>query len=215
MTDTTTTDTIPAAGTTDTPAPAVQSSATHEEAVPFERFQQVNRRAKEAADQAKKLQAELADLRRQIEDRDNQGLPELEQTKRRLEQAERRAQEHEQRATHAEHQLQRAQKERWVAAAAQQHNFQDPSDAAAFLDLDQVDDEKDAERAVKRLAAAKKHLLRSDDQPLPGRVLQDGRQPAATTQPQAGGLSAADRQWAEEVAPQLKKMIGGWSSTSS
>jgi hypothetical protein len=60
-----------------------------------------------------------------------------------------------------------------VTSAAK--GFADPGDAAAFLDLDGIEDEKDAERAVKNLAKQKPHLLKAETPVLPGRVLENGR----------------------------------------
>ena len=68
-----------------------------------------------------------------------------------------------------------------IAAAK---DFADPSDAVAFVDLDAIEDDKDAERAVKALAKAKKHLLKAEEPKLPGQVLKDG-QPVAVTNSQS------------------------------
>lgn len=184
-----------------------------EESVPFERFKQVNTKAKEAAERAKALEREVAEMRRQMEERETAGLPELEQMKKRLEAAERRAEENDRKAQQAEAKVVNAQRERWITAAAQAANFADPSDAAAFLNLDEIEDEKDAERAVKRLAQSKKHLIKPDGPTLPGKVLENGR-PAPAGAP-ASKTQSADEQWAAEVAPMLQRMVGGWSSTSS
>lgn len=152
-----------------------EQEAAREETVPYERFAQVNRKAKEAGEAQKAAEKQLADLRAQLEERETAGLPELDQMRKRLEAAERRAEESERKATEAEAHVARSRKERWITAAAAAQNFADPSDAAAFLSLDDIDDEKDAERAVKRLAAAKKHLIKPEERKLPGRVLEGGQ----------------------------------------
>lgn len=159
------------------PTPTPEASPPEDQSVPYERFAQVNKKAKEAADRAKQLEKQMADLQAQMEERESAGLPELERERKRAEQLEKRIQDAEKRADEAEQRVQRTQRERWVAAAAQAQNFADPSDASAFVNLDDIEDEKDAERAVKRLAGQKKHLLKAEEPVLPGRVLENGRAP--------------------------------------
>jgi hypothetical protein len=61
----------------------------------------------------------------------------------------------------------------WVRSAAVEAGFLDPSDALPFIDLAEVETETQAKNAVKRLAEAKKHLLRStEEKPGLTRVLQ-------------------------------------------
>jgi len=212
MADETNTTTEPAEGN-GTPTEAAPRA---EESVPYERFAKVNQQARESKAAAQAAQKQIDDLRRQMEERESAGLPELDQAKKRLEAAEKRAEDAERRATETEQKLIRTSRERLVTAAAREAGFADPSDASAFLDLDAIEDEKDAERAVKRLAQQKKHLLKSDDPKLPGKVLENGRPAAAPGSLQVGGgTEQADREWAEQVAPHLKKMISGWASTSS
>lgn len=175
----------------------------HEETVAYERFQQANKKAKEAADRAKALERQMAELQHQMEERESAGLPELERERKRAEQLEKRAAEAEKRAEESEQRVVRSQRERWVTVAAQTQNFADPSDASAFLDLDSIEDEKDAERAVKRLAGSKKHLLKSTDPVLPGRVLSDGR-PVAPVDP--ASPADADRAAAESFLAQINAM---------
>jgi hypothetical protein len=180
------------------------TTTTDDQRVPYERFQQANNKAKEAAERAKALERDLADLRAQIEERETAGLPELERERKRAEQLEKRAAEAEKRAEETERNLARSQRERWVTAAASAQNFADPSDASAFVNLDDIEDEKDAERAVKRLAASKKHLVKDEDPKLPGRVLADGRRTAATTTT-AGGIDPAAE--ADQLAQSLKQFL--------
>lgn len=163
----------PAEGT-----PPVEGEPKTEQTVPYERFQQANQKAKDAATAQKALERKVADLTAAMEERENAGLPELDRMRKDLERAAKRAEEAEARADATDKQLQRSAKERWVIAAAK--DFADPSDAAAFVNFDDIEDAKDAERAVKKLAQTKKHLLKAEEQVLPGRVLQDGR-PAAPT----------------------------------
>jgi septation ring formation regulator EzrA len=146
-----------------------------EEHVPYERFQQANRKAKENADRAKALEASVAELKAAMEEREQAGLPELDRMRKDLERITKRAEEAEAKAADADKKLARSTKAGWVRAAAK--DFTDPDDAVAFLNLDDLEDERDAERVVKNLAKTKKHLLKGDEPQLPGRVLQNG-QPA-------------------------------------
>ena len=168
--------------------------------VPYERFTKVNQQAKEAKAQTAELQKQIADLKAQMDERETAGLPELERERKRAEQLEKRAAEAEAKATEADSKLARSQKERWVTAAAK--DFADPADAVAFVDLDAIEDEKDAERAVKRLAGQKKHLLKADEPVLPGRVLQNGQQPQRTS---AGGIDPTAE--AESLANSLQSFL--------
>ncbi len=191
--------------TEETETTTTAEEAKHEETVPFDRFQQVNRKAKEAADGRKAAESEAAKLRQQLEDRESAGLPEVEQMKKRLEAAEKRAEENERKANEAEASVARASKDRWVTAAAQAQNFADPTDASAFLNLDDIEDEKDAERAVKRLATAKKHLVKAEGPTLPGRVLENGKPVARDQAAQIDQRQAAIDQEAESLMEGLRQ----------
>jgi chromosome segregation ATPase len=168
-----------------------------EKSVPYERFEKVNKQAKEAKAQAAQMAKDIADLRAQMEQRESAGLPELERLKKDMERAEKRAADAEAKAADADSRLARTTKERWVTAAAK--DFTDPADAVAFVDLDTIEDEKDAERAVKRLAGQKKHLLKNEDPVLPGRVLQNGQ----TTAVKPGGFDLENE--AQKLADGLKQ----------
>lgn len=194
--------------TTEETTTETTETTKEDQRVPYERFQQANAKAKEAAEKATKLEKDLADLRSQLEEREHAGLPELEQAKKKLEQAEKRAEEAEKAKQDADVRLVRTEKERWVAAAAQEQKFADPSDAAAFLNLDEIEDEKDAERAVKRLAGQKKHLLQGDEKVLPGKVLADGRKAAPPAQASAIDSNAE----AESLRAELAKFRDGWKT---
>lgn len=178
-----------------------------EQTVPYERFRQANTQAKEAKQAAKAANDQLAEMKRQLDEVQEQataGLPELEQLKRRLEATERRAEEQEKRASEASSALQNTRKERWLMAAASSQNFADPADASAFVNLDEIEDEKDAERAIKGLAKSKKYLLKSEERQLPGKVMEDGK-PVTTQQgsgarPQMEALQQGLRQFASQEA---------------
>lgn len=187
--------TTPPEGEANTPEPETEKS------VPYERFDKVNKQAKEAKAERDQMRKDMAELKAQMEERESAGLPELERLKKDMERAEKRAAEAEAKAAEADTKLARTTKERWVTAAASSQNFADPSDASAFVDLDDIEDEKDAERAVKRLAAQKKHLIRSAEPTLPGRVLQNGQ----TTSAHQGADPAIAE--AQMISDGLKKML--------
>lgn len=168
--------------------------------VPYERFQAVNTKAKEAAERATKLEAELADIRAQLEEREHAGLPELEQLKKALERAEKMAAEADDRATQFEREATNSRKEQWVTAAAQDAKFIYPDLAAREVNLDEIETKDDAERAVKRIAKARPKLIAEDDPKLPGRVLRDGqrerpeddRRPRSAIDPESEADSVAE-----------------------
>lgn len=173
---------VTAEETTDT------AEAAEDQRVPYERFQKANTQAKEAKAKAAQLEKDFAALKAQMEERETAGLPELERERKRAEQLEKRAAEAEAKAAEADGKFARSQKERWVTAAAK--DFADPADAVAFLNLDEIEDERDAERAVKRLAGQKRHLLKADEPVLPGRVLQGGKAKAGEDEDPKAGLGA-------------------------
>lgn len=182
----------PAEGT----EPVAEVEKPTEQTVPYERFQQANAKAKERDAEAKALAKKVADLTAAMEARENEGLPELDRMRKDMDRLSKRAEEAEAKAADADKRLARSAKERWVIAAAK--DFADPSDAVAFVDLDSIEDDKDAERAVKALAKAKKHLLKPDEVVMPGRVMANGQ---ATP---AGGNGKPDPALAE-----AEMLVGG------
>jgi DNA repair exonuclease SbcCD ATPase subunit len=185
--------------TPDAPNEAAEDK-TEDQRVPYERFQQANKKAKAETEARKALERTVADLQAQMEERENAGLPELDQMRKRLEQAEKRAEENERKAQEADTKLARSTKERWLTAAAK--DFDDPADALAFIDIDDIEDEKDAERAVKRLATKKPRLLKDTEPALPGRVLQNGR-PAQQDLP--AGMDPGDLAQMQALSEGLKQ----------
>jgi DNA repair exonuclease SbcCD ATPase subunit len=172
-------------------------------------------------DAQKKAERELAELREKIiqfEDRDKSDLE--------------RAQE---RATRAETQLQQLsqkvtslEKGAWVRSAAAEFNFHDPEDAVVNLteQLAGFEDQREARRAVERLAKSKQHLTRQekkDSRPSIGQVLANGQpsQPAgsggqvAQMGPmQAHQVQSAQREleFAEGLAKALGEFRSNWTS---
>jgi len=153
-------------------------NATPEEdqRVPYERFQQANTKAKEAADRATALGKELAEFKAQMEARDEASLPELERERKRAESLEKRIADAEKRAEAAEQSVQQTKREQWVSAAAAKEGFANPAVASRLLDdLNGIEGPEQAERAVKRLAKAERWVLKTEDTALPGKVLDNGR----------------------------------------
>ena len=189
-------------------APAAETATTtttttveEDQRVPYERFDKVNKKAKEAAERATALEKQMADLKAQLDERESAGLPELEQTRKRLEQAEKRAAAAEKAAEERDHAVKLSRAERLVISAAK--DFQDPEDATRFVGLADIEDADQAERAVKRIAKAKPHLLKAEDAKIPGKVLKDGRAVTAAT---ADPLRAADEEAARAMLDEINRM---------
>lgn len=159
---------------TDPPSPPAEVEKEHEQTVPYERFQKANQAAKQAKEQVATLRAEMAQLREEMQLKAS-GASDSEQLQRRLERAEARAQEMTEKAEAASLEATNTRKERWITSAAVAANFADPSDASAFLDLSEIESDKDAERAIKRLAQSKKYLVKQEERQLPGKVMEGGK----------------------------------------
>lgn len=186
------------------PAETQETEPTAEDQrVPYERFQQANKKAKDAADKAKALEQQVAELREQMEQAQNAGLPELDQVKGDLKKAQKRAEEAEQRATEQEQRIERSRRERLVAGAASDAKVKYPDLLVKDVDLDSIESEADATRAVK--AAVKKYpdLVQSERPDLPGRVLENGR----TTSTAPGAAKDPGLDEAEIVAGELQKFL--------
>lgn len=156
-----------------------EDTKTTDQTVPYARFEQVNKKAKEHAEQVKQLTKELGDLKSMMKDAEEAGLPEVEKLTKRLEAAEARASAAEKAQQDAEARVTGLTKEQWVTAAARDLNFIDPEDALnpRHIDLGVIESQEDAEKALKRLAKSKAHLVKPDEPERPqiGRVLQDGK----------------------------------------
>lgn len=179
-----------------------------DQTVPYERFQQVNSKAKEASERTKALEKELADLRAAAEAREAEGLPELERERKAREKAEREAAEARAEAEKARADYSRAQKERWVVSAAGE--FHDPNDAVLNVNFDSIESAEDAAREVKRVAKAKKHLVKDEAAPAPqvGQVLKDGQ---AVKRDRPGIDTNSE---AQMLAAELKKITDNWHTAS-
>jgi hypothetical protein len=182
---------------------AKTTETTEDQRVPYERFQQANTKAKEAAERAKAAEDAVKELRARLEEREAEGLPELERERKAREAAERRAQEAEKAREDATAQVARAAAERLVIAAAK--DFHDADDAVRNVTLDGIETADDAERAVKRVAKSKPHLLKGEEKPLPGKVLNNGQ---ATPKAGAGGQGGINlTEEAQQVSDALKDFL--------
>lgn len=170
-------DTTPNEGEDDTTASA-EADKKHEETVAYERFQKVNERAKESAQRAAAAEKDKAALAARLEALESAGLPEVDKMARRLEAAEKRAADAERQAQEQERRAVNLSKESWVTAAARELGFVDPEDALnpRYVNLDSIESKEDAERILKRVAKAKKHLIKDEDpaRPQVGRVMTNG-----------------------------------------
>lgn len=174
-------------------APA--ESPVEDNRIPYDRFEKVNKEAKAA-------KAELAEIKRLMQERDEAGMPELEQFRKRAEANEKRALEAEQRAEAAERSVQSQKRDQWITAAALAEGFVNPSRAARLVDdLDSIEDAGQAEKAVKRLAKSDGYLLKQPDSPLPGKVLENGQAPS-------GAAAATDDGKAALGAGMLSELFG-------
>jgi DNA repair exonuclease SbcCD ATPase subunit len=173
--------------------------------VPYDRFQKVNQKAKEAADRAAKAEKDLAEIRSQLEEREQQGLPELEQMKKRLDQAEKARQDAESKAEKLEAETVKATRKGWIAAAAQEQNFIYPSAVANLdeVDLSQVESEEDAARVVKKVAKKYPKLIADEEPMLPGKVLSGGQR---QERPAPKGAIDSEAE-AETVAEGLRQFL--------
>ena len=178
-------------GAAPTPAPAepVEEPRT----VPYDRFQEVNKQAKEYRSQLEALEGRLAE----IEDRDKS---EVERERAQREKYEHGYKELQNRLTVME-------RSSWIRSAAAEAGFDDPEDAVAFINPSKVETEDQAEKEVKRLAKRKPKLLRDAAPPAQiGQVLQNGQAPQQTGDP------AMDAQ-AEEFMRQVQAaQQSGWIS---
>lgn len=147
------------------PTPAADESRT----VPYDRFAQVNQQARDYKNQLDELSGRLQEL----EDKDKTDL-DRERTQR--ERAQTEAQELKSR-------LQNLERGSLVRAAAAEAGFIDPDDAVGFVSLSEIESDKDAEQAVKRLAKRKAHLIKQESPPPQiGRVLANGQPPVDSSQ---------------------------------
>lgn len=178
-----------------------------EQRIPYQRFEEVNKRAKQA-------EQELADLRNKILEFEDRDKSDVERERAARQRAESQLNEMATKVTSLE-------KGAWVRAAAAEANFHDPEDAVSHLrdQLAALEDQRDAKRLVRKLADAKKHLVREEKkeerrpigqmfagQGVPQQPGQQGQQPRNPQQ------VAAEREleFAQGLSQQLSRFRDGW-----
>jgi phage gp16-like protein len=97
--------------------PAAEETDVEKQAF-LERLNKESGKRKEAQQRADKLEQDLADMRAQLEQHEQLGLPEIDRMKNELEKAAKRAEEAEKRAQEFEQQATNTKRERWIIAAA-------------------------------------------------------------------------------------------------
>lgn len=169
----------------------------------LDRLGKESQKRKAAEQQAKDTAARLAELEKAMEDRESAGLPELELVKKDLERAQKRAEEAEQRATEQDRRIERSRRERMVSSAASEAKVKYPDLLVKDVDLDSIESEADATRAVKGAVKKYPDLVQSERPDLPGRVLENGR----TTSTVPGTAKDPGLDEAEIVASELQKFL--------
>ena len=189
--------------------PDPEQAPEQEEARPEDNLRGELERRTQKQRQAEKRAQELEERLLQFEDRDKTELERERDARVRLEQ----------RLTSLEQEKTALQKGSWIRSAASAANFHDPEDAFSLLrdQLAGFEDERDAERAVKRIANQKKHLVKPDEQPqrpsvsalFSGQAVQDGQNRKRQLSPQE---QAEIRQHAE--VEQLAQALGEVTANS-
>ena len=182
---------------------------TEEQRVPYARFEEVNKRAKQAERETQELREQLL----QFQDRDKSEVERERDARVRLEQ----------RLTQLETENVAMQKGSWIRSAAAEANFHDPEDAFSLLrdQLGGFEDERDARKAVQRIASQKKHLVKDDEKPQrsPVSALFQGQgvNQAGQGQQQQRRLSPGEqaKQLELEQAESLAKALGEFSANSN
>jgi hypothetical protein len=173
--------------------------------VPYERFEEVNQRAKKASQELEDLRTKLIEF----EDRDKS---EVERERAARERAESQLGELLGKVTALE-------KGSWVRSAAAELEFHDPEDAVTYLmpKLAGVEDEREAKRLVKKLAESKKHLVRAEEKKerasinrvFAGEQVQPGQngQANAPQTNQAQRVAQAEQEFAAGLRDQWSKFL--------
>ena len=180
-----------------------------EQRVPYARFEEVNKRAKQAERDAQDLRERLL----QFEDRDKSEVERERDARVRLEQ----------RLTQLETENVAMQKGSWIRSAAAEANFHDPEDAFSLLrdQLGGFEDERDARKAVQRIAQQKKHLVKGDEKqqrsPVSALFQGQGVKQDGQGQQQRRQLSPAEQaqQVEMEQAESLAKALGEFRESNS
>jgi hypothetical protein len=186
-----------------------EGSTPKDQKVPYERFEEVNNRAKKASQELEELRSKLIEF----EDRDKS---EVERERAARERAESQLSDLMGKVTSLE-------KGAWVRSAAAELGFHDPEDAVTHLysNLGALEDQREAKRLVRKLAESKPHLHKSQEKkerpPISrvfgGEQTQNGQ---AQQQPVSDAQRAAqaEQQFAEGLRNELAKFLpensGSW-----
>lgn len=174
--------------TTDSPA------EPQERTIPYARFKEVNDRL---ADE-RRSRSELEERMSQLEDRDK---TDVERLTRELEKAQKKAVEADERATALEAAREKDAKVSLIAAAAAKLKFHDPTLASQIVNLDEIDDAKAAEAAVKAIAKERPYLVQQDD-PTKARLQRVGVSGDVVDESKEKGLVTEDelkKAWGEQM----------------
>ena len=187
------------------PEGAGEGQQKDEQRIPYTRFEEVNKRAKQA-------EKELDDLRNKILEFEDRDKSEVDRERSARQRAESQLGELMNKVTGLE-------KGAWVRSAAAELNFHDPEDAVSHLreNLASLEDQRDAKRLVRKLADSKKHLVREekkDERRSIGQVFAGQQVPQQQGQPQQRSPQqiAAEREleFAQGLSQQLARFRDGW-----
>lgn len=142
---------------TETTTEETTDSKRSAERVPLSRFNAVTEKLAEE----RKRAAELEERLEALEQRDK---TDVERLTRDLEKAQKKFAEAEQRAAELESARQRDSKSRMIAMAAAKAKFHDPDLVAQIVNLDDIEDAKSADDAVKAIAKDRPYLVQQEDQ---------------------------------------------------
>lgn len=131
----------------ETPTPT-----TEEAMVPSKRLRQETERRQEA-------ERKLADFAARMEALEDKDKTDIERLTKDLERAAKAREDAEKRAQALEQSVAQQAKRSVVAEAAAKLGFRNPADAALFVNLDEIEDSRAAELALKQVAKDKEYLL--------------------------------------------------------
>lgn len=202
---------------------------TVEQTVPYDRFKQANE-AKKAADDARaeaeeakrNADAEIARLKREADQRERAGLPEVDRLKSELADLQQQlvdvTADRDQGFQARDAKLVDLERGGWVRAAAAAAGFHDPEDAVIRMDLSKIRTEDGARREVEALSERAKHLTKPKVDPSGSSQLQTVLSNGEPVQPADGG----DQFQGEQLTPEGAQLLasikaaqqGGWIDTA-
>lgn len=171
-----------------------------ERTVPYARFKEINDRLAEERRKAGEMETRM----QQLEDRDKTDVERL------TKDLERAQKEREQAAKELEGERAarvKSEKASWLQAAAAKANFHDADAATLYANLDEIENAKDAEKAVQRIAKDKTYLVKDDVKQAP---LQ--RVGIAGAETDASGVTISEdevkRQWGAQMLEAIDQRAG-------